>query len=281
MTSHLARLAARAAGQGASLRPRSLSQFEQPTSHPSLVEYVAPGDPASGPDFPAPPPAASIVVRSPVAGPERDHPRPPSTPLPQGAPVTPDLPIARRSPGEEAPPPTSPVRTPEPSLDEVPAIGPSAALPPAVGLPQVRPERSRTPTEADTVHRPTEAVLPSTRLPEARTRPGVHPSEAGEAVAVRRQDAPLPPTQRVADHGTTTPRELQPIEPQPAALPRLHPAPRSDHGQAPEVTVNIGRIEVLPPRAPEAKRPPATTAARRLTAGAPDLADYLRDRGRR
>lgn len=68
---------------------------------------------------------------------------------------------------------------------------------------------------------------------------------------------------------------------QPIMLPRLKLAPRAEQGGAPEVTVNIGRIEVLPSRATEPEPPPAATTPRRRATGAPDLADYLRDQGRR
>lgn len=90
--------------------------------------------------------------------------------------------------------------------------------------------------------------------------------------------------------GTAPPRDgVPPTEaagPGAAPLPRLHTGRSSEPGRrdrrpaTPEVTVNIGRIEVVPPP-PEPRpaaprpRPPARAS------GAPALADYLRDRSRR
>jgi hypothetical protein len=67
----------------------------------------------------------------------------------------------------------------------------------------------------------------------------------------------------------------------PVRLPRLQPPPRPDEQRAPEVTVNIGRIEVVPPAVPD--RPPVREKPRTRaeSSGAPALADYLRERSRR
>jgi len=65
----------------------------------------------------------------------------------------------------------------------------------------------------------------------------------------------------------------------PQALPRLHavPAPEPAAGK-PEITVTIGRIEVLQP-APEPPAPRPTPPVKGATA--PDLAQYLRERSGR
>lgn len=287
MTSHLARLAARGAGQDAGLRPRALSLFEQPTNPASVDEYVAPRGPtSSAPDVAAPRPDVSMAPHSPEPGSDVDEPREPA-PLPPGEPhakaATPDQPNVRRPSGETLPT-TGPRPKSEPSLDEIPAPDRPAGGRRAVEEPAIRPVPSRTPIEADSA-RPGPEVPPPSSVPRhpggGRHLPDGPPAEAGDAVAVRRQGNPQPSTQPVAHEEGTSPREPMPVASQPTTLPRLQPHPWADQGQAPEVTVNIGRIEVLPPRATESKRPPKTTAPGRRTAGAPDLADYLRDRGRR
>lgn len=90
--------------------------------------------------------------------------------------------------------------------------------------------------------------------------------------------------------GTATRRDGVPpagsAGPDAAPLPRLRTGASTEAGRrdrrpaAPEVTVNIGRIEVVPPPPeppPAAPRP----RPRARAAGAPALADYLRDRSRR
>lgn len=67
------------------------------------------------------------------------------------------------------------------------------------------------------------------------------------------------------------------------ALPRLHPGP-APAGSAPEVTVSIGRIEVVaPPPATVSveTRPPARRTRPARAPQAPALADYLRERSGR
>jgi hypothetical protein len=63
-------------------------------------------------------------------------------------------------------------------------------------------------------------------------------------------------------------------------LPRLQPTSRTGQRSArPEVTVNIGRIEVIPPTPEPRKTPPERRPQAPLRApGAPKLADYLRER---
>ncbi len=200
-----------------------------------------------------------------------DEPREPAPPPrdPHAEAAAPDPPNVGRPSGETLPP-TGPRPTSEPNVDEIPA--------------PVRPVRSRTPTPVDTARRATAAAPPPT--PDtpppggARPLPALHPSETGHAVTAGRQDTSAQSSRADGHQDGPAPHEPLPIAAQPATLPRLQPAPRADHAQAPEVTVNIGRIEVVPPRAMESTTPRETTTPRR-TAGAPDLADYLRDRGRR
>lgn len=66
----------------------------------------------------------------------------------------------------------------------------------------------------------------------------------------------------------------------PVRMPRLQPPPRRDAPRAPEVTVNIGRIEVVPPAGPDRAPVREQRRTRAATSGAPKLADYLRDRSR-
>jgi hypothetical protein len=282
MTSHLARLAARAAGQGSGLRPRAVSQFEQAANQISAEEYVAPRDPTSpGPDLAVPPPDANVAISSPEPAPDREEPRPVTSPPTWDSPIepaTPDLPIVRRPARGEALRSSSPRPTPEPSLGEVPTTGRPAPFHPPVEVPEDRPVRGPTLTEADSAGRPAREITPLAGA--ARPRPDLHASDAEEAVALRRQDAPQAPTQQVAHRDVRTQRAPQPTASQPATLPRLQPAARAGQGQTPEVTVNIGRIEVLTPHTPESRRPSVTSTPRRPE-GAPDLADYLRDKGRR
>lgn len=296
MTGHLARLAARATGQEAGLRPRARSLFEQPTNPASVGEYVAPGVPTSpgpdvagsGPDLaehlPGGRPGGSRAPDRPesvpgVAGPRGSAPPPPRGR--QAETATPDR-AEMRPPSRGTPLPQGPWPTPEPAPDEVPATGRPAAALRHVEQPGAPPPRGRTPIETD-ASRPRPGVRPPpsiTRHPRLVDPPADGQSqEAGEAALLSRIDAPQPSTGPVAREEGTAPRPPVPVASQPATLPRLQPAPGTDRGQ-PGVTVNIGRIEVLPPRATESKRPPRTVPGRRTT-GAPDLADYLRDRGRR
>lgn len=62
-------------------------------------------------------------------------------------------------------------------------------------------------------------------------------------------------------------------------LPRLQPSSRTGQRSArPEVTVSIGRIEVIPPTPEPRKPPPERPRAPLRAPGAPKLADYLRER---
>ncbi|MDQ5839767.1 MAG: hypothetical protein M3537_01140, partial [Chloroflexota bacterium] len=65
----------------------------------------------------------------------------------------------------------------------------------------------------------------------------------------------------------------------PPSLPRLHAVRTAEPAAAsPEITVTIGRIEVLTP-APDAPAPRPARPGRGATA--PDLSEYLRDRSGR
>jgi len=65
----------------------------------------------------------------------------------------------------------------------------------------------------------------------------------------------------------------------PGSLPRLHVVRTAEPAAAkPEITVTIGRIEVLQP-APEPPAPRPAPPGKGATA--PDLAEYLRDRSGR
>lgn len=74
-------------------------------------------------------------------------------------------------------------------------------------------------------------------------------------------------------------QEGQRSDPSNPDLPRLQPPSRTRQRPArPEVTVNIGRIEVIPPTPEPRKPPPERPRAPLRAPGAPKLADYLRER---
>ena len=118
----------------------------------------------------------------------------------------------------------------------------------------------------------------------ARVRPGpADLSDDGATGEVRVQGA-LPEETGRAD---TRPEGSSPWSESPtpgllsssAPLPRLQPQTDREPNGAPEVTVTIGRIEVLPtPRA--APPPPPVRKQARRTTNAPELGAYLRDRRR-
>jgi hypothetical protein len=249
MTGRLARLAVAAVRPSAGLRPRPVAMFETPPA----AEIDALDGPRAGVTEAGPPPA--------------EPPRSPPTRTPAAA--------SRRH--EEAV--ADAAGTPSRSGEGVPASA-TAAVTPLRGRGQ---EPRAEPAAAE---RP---QVPAVRSPEIpRLRPARHPvataigGATGDAVPPAPSD---PPGQRGADRPPPEPLRLLPGTQQPdehrEPLPRLHPEPPPARDRT-RVTVTIGRIEVAPEPAPQAREPttPRRTEPRRATS-APRLGDYLRDRSRR
>lgn len=271
MTGHLARLALQATRSGASgpgtLRPRTPSLFERPASLGVLTEEYA---------------EPTAIARTSPEGSSRAD-----------AEVTPD-PWGQRParPGQ----PRHVVDIP-PSAESREVAGEPARAAPASRVdaeetPQEAPRHARA-TDVSPMARPEPSSAGVPHLLDAVTAavtdrlthavgPGV--TTAADAPAEDRAHRPGVPEQsragsaaRAAEPGIHGQTPRSPI-PSSRPLPRLTPAPRDDPSP-PEVTVNIGRIEVVQPATPERKPPQARPRTR--DSGAPKLAEYLRDRSRR
>jgi len=287
VTGHLARLALRAtrpanSGSGG-LRPRTPSLFERSASVAGLPEEYA-GEPVAS----SPPPVASAragdtaaehsqlpsaeaVDRSPGQALERPRARSaeveanPLAPAPAAHPVEPGNDRERIQPApdsrEDGSPaaPAASVALDRPPLVEQVTQAVTSQLAEIVAAPLGG--RASPPD-------PPVALADAGTARDAATHAPAQPGdETSPAAVVVRAIAPEPtvPAKKTANLQHATP------------LPRLTPAPPAEPDK-PGVTVNIGRIEVLPP--PKAQ-PPAPPPVRKRESGAPKLADYLRDRSRR
>lgn len=311
MTGHLARLALRTTRPVPGLRPRTPAHFEQGTQAWSLEPDAMQPDavpPAArqradrlsgpGPDVPWPdvgPPDSAGPARNPRAerslnevgpwGPSTSSLRSPSS--------------GRASPGEafggDVPTPTEPqarrthpveplVRSPRSRPD-----GPD-------GVTQERPDNTldraeggassasaRTELPVRTTARPASTPALSADGDSARVRPDPADLSGDGATGELRVRGALPewngrlnsrPEGSTPGSESPDPGLLSPSAP----LPRLQPQTDREPNRAPEVTVTIGRIEVLPAPQAAPPPPPVRKPARRTT-NAPDLASYLRDRG--
>lgn len=291
MTGHLARLACRATQSSSvsagGLRPRTPSLFERPSSAPGLVdEYAVESpstDPSAGPvraDAPearrqalATPltPGSPGVLRPESISPHDEHGQQPgSTPM-SATDTRPAEPLTATAAAEGGSHTTTP---PEPSsatdpvtldrrllveqvtnvvaekLPDLVAAAPDAGAPAAPSV-----NTAHAGHDQPTRHR---ASRETTASVGAATGP------VGVVVPAGHPDTLRPSRERSAPASSPVP------------LPRLTPTPPVE--DKPGVTVNIGRIEVVPP--PKATPPAARPAGKRET-GAPRLADYLRDRSRR
>lgn len=254
MTSHLARLALRATRPGTGLRPRPLALFEEPGGDSRRTEYDGPGP------LPAPPPRRSA----------------PDSPAPASASPVPTLgaaavtaseavsvaarrpePVPASAPGNHAQAEQhgSPLRemgaTGEAAPDAAPIRGHFEALPPRVEAEPSRPVQGQ---------RAGHGLLSTAVVPVAAEQAAEEPPRRADS-APRSHE---PPAREAGD---------------PVYLPRLTPVSRSEPATEPTITVTIGRIEVLPPAEPRKRTVPAKE--RRTETGAPNLAEYLRDRSRR
>lgn len=269
MTGHLSRLALRATGAAPSgLRPRLPSMFEQALTTPAVAEEhgqplrdVSRRGPA--PATSLPPEARRAAVRSPAPqggqpadDPDRDlHETQPDHPGAESSPAAADL----RSGTDLVPVASMPARA------DVPDVPPGE-----VGVGELVSAAAVT-VAGQVAERVDDHV---TRLePTLLTAP---PRAKGQ----QPEDRLLDVLERIED-----PLGGQVGPPGPAAptpMPTLHPQPLArGQGSPPEVTVNIGRIEVLPAPAAETMKPAPRQRPQPKPSGAPKLADYLRDRSRR
>ncbi len=279
MSGHLARMVVRStrAAEGG-LRRRLPSMFEQPSFDPGPASVAAAGE----------------YLRPPVA---EERPRSTSPREDVAAPVVgeqPGLSAAGRSAevltgGYDAAPDDV---TPHPAQPRTEGARPRKRRPQeAVRAEPVRPGSESPPRSAPRGEPP----RPEVAGPVA-ARAAVHeqvvgsPTADGSSVGRRetgvvehREDGPSsspqpPPRADVPPVVPARHEEPRADLPNPD-LPRLQPSSRGGQRSAvPDVTVNIGRIEVVrptpEPRKPPPERPPAALRA----PGAPKLADYLRER---
>ncbi len=294
MTGYLTRLARRATGPVPGLRPRTPAVFEQGVRAFALEEDAAPSPVARSAD--APPRAEASITARPDPGRSavtRPEPRPPETatgaperirppvtvqasPPPQrdGDPTTPTTavghvgglqpPAAAATMRAAAPPP----KAPDPDHEQ-PARWREAPAnpPPSPGDP---PRRSPGPSPALRRDSPEQHDPPreDTTAPIPRGQPTLIVDPLVPSVAGEPAQGAVPAVATLSSAGTSS-----------AVLPRLQPPPGAVSSRPPEISVTIGRIEVLPANPAVPTPPPAPKHVRRTSA--PDLATYLRDRGQR
>lgn len=302
MTGHLARLALRATRPVPGLRPRTPALFEQGARAWSLEPDPAQPDATQGavtqPDATQPDATQRAVTQRASHFPDGTRPDLPRTDIesPETAPDPPRHPTANRPPAQVEP------RGPATSSTTSPAGGPANPVvsfvspAPAPTEPRTRRAHPVEPPARSTSWRPdgpdevpqdrsndrTGSPKAWTDLPALPTAlppsSAVLPTEHGPDPAAldRREDASEAAIGELRLRGAL-PDGTERLS---APLPRLLPQTDREPSRAPEVTVTIGRIEVLPAPRPAPPPPPVRAPARRRT-NAPDLAAYLRDRGRR
>lgn len=272
MTDHLARLALRATGAATpGLRPRSPSMFEQPIATPTTTGTR--GQPAS--DVPRPGPAATAPAAPPEA---RRAAAPPVSESGHMGYLVRDL--ETRPDGQRG----------EAARTEAGAR-PDGDVEPALASPVRADRRGVLPSDVGVAERVSAALRSVTRQPAERGNLQFSPLEPALPTAPpvsegrQSEDRPVEVLVRVDEQiraaveaegsGDRTPVVA------PTPMPTLHPQPLARRpGSPPQVTVSIGRIEVLPAPAAPAKPPPRSRPQPK-SSGAPKLADYLRDRSRR
>lgn len=300
MTGHLARLALRTTQSMPGLRPRKPALFEQETTawlvEPNAIqaendlqaEAVQPvarsgahhlADPS--PDEPRSDnrsPESVSSARSPMAGGFRkDSGVSPSHDLVSEMPSPNDSPARRRQPVD----PTANSPRPRPhGLDDGPQDPPNDTPDVAKDGSNSRPSRSALPVRTTGPQLTTQDSFPDSG--SARVRFDTADLEADVPIRELREARGLPQETVPANQGPETssswsdtriPGPLSPSVP----LPRLQPPSDRERSGAPEVTVTIGRIEVLPAARAVPPPPHVPKPARRAT-NAPDLGTYLRDR---
>ena len=292
MSGHLARLALRATSPTTGLRPRPPGLFEQrPDAMSHEEERIPPDDGRPGP---APPDLASEG--------RPEHARPPSESPAAALPEDTSGWVEPRATGESVRRGAAPVRlhaeTDRPVAAEAPTLRVSSRRAPsaAPGGPSPAPVTSAKLQRAVAAHDQTSMAEPEPQQLAPPLAPDSIDSRDSRIDRDRDRDRDLgaDPSVRLPGHLPTSPAATAPATPigrtewppSPAPstpmvvpLPRLQPPaePAPDAGSG--ITVTIGRIEVLPPAAAPTPAPPPRATTRRTT-GAPDLADYLRSRGR-
>lgn len=273
MNGHLARLAARAIRPTSDgLRPRVPALFEQPAGLPADPAIALPLSAVHGGD---PLRDLSRARGRAAAGPA---PVPPSRSS-DGRGVRDGAVPGAGQGGSHDEDPRDTQRSPDRGASISGRIRPPDAVPPASApSPEEPPPGSpapRSPSARSTVPEPVVASLVATAV-SAGLRP-----LAGDRVrhGSREDEQGTPPAG--APTGPPVPAALL-TAPLPRLQPELTRTARSDlTPAAPAVTVNIGRIEVVPPP-PAPPQPPAQPRRPRSRAsGAPPLAEFLRDRSRR
>lgn len=284
MTGHLVRLAARATRPASGgLRPRVPALFERPAGlfaghltvalRPTGEDVDAVGEPGERAAAPRVPGPGVPETRRPAGGPRPVPPTRRAAPAGSGTPATPAP--TRGADGEDlrTAQPTRRARRAGRRLVATAGRAPDDASPSRSPAAEESPRSSSAESSARQTPVPEQVVA---SLVAEAVSAGLRPRAAGRAPHESDDDAgSVRGTVPRADPAATTP------------LPRLQTARspeatrRDRRPAASEVTVNIGRIEVVPPapepRPPAARRPPPQARA----SGAPPLADYLRGRNRR
>jgi hypothetical protein len=262
---HVARLVRRSTSGDVGLRPRTASVFEpapsieSPTStwlEPPVAAPTAVAH-ANRVDADRPPPARTEpahlpLVRDPL--PTSGRRRVDGAPVEDSRPARAAATVARGT-----------VAGPAPADDSG-----HAAETPTIGPPLRRPTEPAHSAELSSKHPKDDPAISVSRAesPATRTPP---------VDTARQRDAP--PRAAAAIETAPTPTRVEPQGPRPSAAasspPTLRHAAVDRAAPAPEVSVSIGRIEVVR-GAPEQPRPPARPPVRASTA--PALSDYLRER---
>lgn len=298
--SHLARLAMRATRPAGGLRPRSPSMFERasaPLTLPDSTDSPNLAPESRWPEAPSRPDPAPQRGPEGLRGPEgRDDSAVRQVRLragdepdrrPQLEPAGHELAAEPISTGERAlldeADSATVGRRPPTVLDAAHSAPPDRVPGPPDQVAELRsrPAGSRPQSWVDTG--------PSLSMGE-RPRPPSPPDSADRRAASRADEWPEQHDARLLTAQVTPrPRVVEAPTPPRATeappLPRLRPISPPDQSRAPEITVTIGRIEVLPPRSPEARPPPQPRQPQaqpsRRADGAPELAAYLRERSQR
>jgi hypothetical protein len=260
MSGYLSRLASRSTQDSSGLRPRAPAMFEADTTVRLDTDVGLPAAPVPDePTTPVTPPDPPAVRPDGHRDAQRDRHSPVPT-LDQQAESRP-TPVGLGPVDPLAPWSAPPVRV---AGSPRPLAAPAAVTPP-------EPHRS-VPDVRVAGERPAlEPTMGSTPRPDGEPGPALPAPVL--TVAPAQANAPRGP---VPDAQPPRPLERDGD----VVLPRLFPGPPPPEPAA-EVTVTIGRVEVIAPPAPPTAAPPPKPARASRPATAPALADYLQDRSRR
>lgn len=273
---HLARLALRATQPATGLRPRPLALYEQRASFPEITDRH--GEPQQNRA------ARPGLADRPTAERVENPGAPGRTAAPASSEVTQDpLSVLSRTilDGFAGPPAQSVAVAGSPTAISTPrSTAPADPLDPATAAELVEPRGAALLTRTTDTQRPPAATPAGPDQSPVDSPVGTGPPAAASPSArIDQPPAAVPGVTAALDVPGLPTLSQGPPPPDAAGLPRLHLVrPTEPPPPRPEVTVTIGRIEVLPPAPAKPSSPPAGP---RKASTAPKLADYLRDRSGR